>query len=62
MKLKVISLFGIIAPLFYIIPTIVGGSIRPEYSQLSNSVSDLLISGAPNKIYRSFLLLFTPFL
>jgi hypothetical protein len=51
MKSTVISLFGIIAPVFYIIPTIVGGLLRPGYSHLSNSVSDLLASGAPNRIY-----------
>ena len=51
MKLAVISLFGIVAPLFYVIPTIVGGLLRPGYSHLSNSVSDLLASGAPNRIY-----------
>ena len=51
MKSMVISLFGIIAPLFYIIPTIVGGLLRPGYSHLSNSVSDLLAPGAPNRIH-----------
>ena len=51
MKSTVISLFGIIAPLFYIIPTIVGGLLRPGYRHLSNSVSDLLASGAPNRTY-----------
>jgi hypothetical protein len=51
MNLKVFSLFGILAPLFYIIPTIVGGLLRPGYNHLTNSVSDLLVSGAPNKIY-----------
>ena len=51
MNIKVFSLFGILAPLFYIIPTIVGGLLRPGYNHLSNSVSDLLVSGAPNKIY-----------
>lgn len=51
MKSTVISLFGIIAPLFYVIPTIVGGLLRPGYNHLLNSVSDLLASGAPNRIY-----------
>ena len=51
MNLKIFSLFGILAPLFYIIPTIVGGLLRPGYNHLSNSVSDLLVSGAPNKMY-----------
>ena len=50
MKSTVFSLFGVIAPLFYIVPTIVGGLLRPGYSHLSNSVSDLLASGAPNRI------------
>jgi hypothetical protein len=48
---KVFSLFGILAPIFYIIPTVVGGLLRPGYNHLTNSVSDLLVSGAPNKIY-----------
>jgi hypothetical protein len=48
---SVISLFGIFAPLFYIIPTVVGGLLRPGYRHSSNSVSELLASGAPNKIY-----------
>jgi hypothetical protein len=51
MKTTVVSLFAIVAPLFYIIPTVVGGLLRPGYSHISNSVSDLLASGAPNRIY-----------
>ena len=51
MKLTVVSLFGIVAPLFYIIPTVVGGLLRPGYNHITNSVSDLLASGAPNRIY-----------
>ena len=49
MKLMVFSLVGIIAPIFYIVPTIIGGLLRPGYSHLFNSVSDLLASGASNK-------------
>ena len=49
MKLTVFSLFGIIAPIFYIVPTIIGGLLRPGYNHLFNSVSDLLASGASNK-------------
>jgi hypothetical protein len=51
MNIKVFSLFGILAPLFYIFPTIIGGLLRPGYNHLTNSVSDLLVSGAPNKMY-----------
>ena len=51
MKLKVISLFGIIAPIIFVITIIVGGLITSGYSHLSQSVSELVMSGAPNKLY-----------
>ena len=51
MKLKVLSFFGILSPILYIVSTIVGGLIRSGYSHLSHSVSELLVSGAPNRIY-----------
>lgn len=51
MDILVYSLLGIIAPIFYIVPTIVGGLLRPGYNHLFNSVSDLLASGAPKKQY-----------
>ncbi len=51
MDISSYSLFGLISPIFYIVPTIVGGLIRPGYNHLYNSVSDLLASGAPNKKY-----------
>ena len=51
MNLKVISLFGIIAPIIFIITIIVGGVITSGYSHLSQSVSELVMSGAPNKLY-----------
>ena len=37
MNLKVFSFFGILAPLFYIIPTIVGVSLRPGYNHIAIS-------------------------
>ena len=49
MDISVYALCGIIAPVFYIIPTIIGGFLRPGYNHLYNSVSDLLVAGAPNK-------------
>jgi len=51
MDFSVYSLLGIVAPIFYVIPTIIGGFIRPGYNHLYNSVSDLLSAGAPNKKY-----------
>jgi len=50
-NLRVISLFGIIAPIIFIITITVGGVITSGYSHLSQSVSELVISGAPNKLY-----------
>ena len=49
MKLSTVALLGIIAPLFYILPTIIGGLIRPGYNHLFNSISGLLASGALKK-------------
>lgn len=49
MDISVYALFGIIAPVFYVIPTIIGGLLRPGYNHLYNSVSDILAAGAPNK-------------
>ena len=51
MRLKVMSLFGIIAPIIFVITIIVGGLITSGYSHLSQSVSELVMSGAPNKLY-----------
>ena len=49
MDTSVYALFGIIAPIFYVIPTIIGGLLKPGYNHLYNSVSDLLAAGAPHK-------------
>jgi len=49
MDLSVYALLGISAPIFYVVPMIIGGLLRPGYNHLYNSVSDLLATGAPNK-------------
>jgi hypothetical protein len=36
-------------PLIYILMYIIGGSLRSKYSHISNSVSELLSPGAPNR-------------
>jgi hypothetical protein len=51
MKLKVLSVFGILSPIIYIIGIIVGGLIRPGYSQISHYVSELLVFNAPNRLF-----------
>ena len=51
MNQKTISIFGIIAPIIFVVTIVVGGLITPGYSHLSQSISELVISGAPNKLY-----------
>jgi len=36
-------------PVVYIIMTILGGALRPGYNHISDTVSELLSPGAPNK-------------
>jgi hypothetical protein len=49
MNSKLVYLCGILIPITYIFMYLLGGAMRPEYSHISNSVSELLSPGAPNK-------------
>ena len=49
MNNKVLMLCGILAPVIYVITVILGGALRPEYSHVSQAVSDLVAAEAPNK-------------
>ncbi len=49
MKNKVLMLCGILAPVVYVLTVILGGIIRPGYSHISQAVSDLIATAAPNK-------------
>ena len=49
MKNKVLVLCGILAPVVYILTVILGGVIRPGYSHVTQAVSDLIATEAPNK-------------
>lgn len=40
---------GMLVPLVYIFMYILGGALRPGYSHISDSVSELLSPGSPNK-------------
>ena len=40
---------GLLIPLVYILLYLLGGALRPGYSHIRNSVSELLSPGAPNK-------------
>jgi hypothetical protein len=48
MNLKLLYLCGMLVPFVYIFKYVIGGALRPGYSHLSDSVSELLSSGAPN--------------
>jgi hypothetical protein len=49
MDKKVFYLCGMLFPIVYIIMTILGGALRPGYSHIADTVSELLSPGAPNK-------------
>jgi uncharacterized protein DUF998 len=49
MDQKVLFVCGMLFPVVYIIMTILGGALRPGYSHISDTVSELLSPGAPNK-------------
>lgn len=49
MDRKFLYLCGMLVPVSYMFMYILGGVMRPGYSQLADSVSELLSPGAPNK-------------
>jgi hypothetical protein len=64
---KILVSCGVVAPILYIITTIVGAALRPDdYSHIVNAISELLSNGAPNKaildvvfnVYNALLLAF----
>jgi len=50
---KKLMAFGIASPLLYVGVAVLGAAVRPEYSHLSNAVSELLLVGAPNRLLLS---------
>ena len=63
---KFYPIFGIIGPVMYILAVFIGGALRHDYSALYNSISELSMINAPNKllldilfgIYNIFLIIF----
>ena len=49
MKRRILFLCGVIAPLLFVFMAILGGAMRPGYSHVSDTVSELFSPGAPNK-------------
>lgn len=49
MNVKPLFISGMLIPIVYISMYILGGALRSDYSHISNSVSELLSPGSPNK-------------
>lgn len=50
MSARMLQISGILIPITYIFMYLLGGAMRPAYSHISNSVSELLSPGAPNRL------------
>lgn len=66
MNRRILFLCGVIAPVLFVFMAILGGAIRPGYSHISDTVSELFSPGAPNKrlldpIHTTFALLLVLF-
>lgn len=48
---RTLYVFGMLIPITYIFMYVLGGAMRPGYSHISNSVSELLSPGSPNKTF-----------
>jgi len=46
---KAFAICGIISPLLYLIMVIIGGALILGYSHITETVSELLVAGAPNR-------------
>ena len=49
-QIRVLGIFGALAPIIYLIATVIGGFLWVGYSHYSETVSTLTSSGAPNQI------------
>lgn len=49
MNRKIFLVCGMLIPLIYILLYVLGGALRPGYNHISDSVSELLSPGAPNR-------------
>ena len=53
--------FGLIAPVLFLFTAILGGALRPEYSPIADTVSELFSPGSPNRVLLSILYLLFAF-
>jgi len=50
MNQRFLSMCGVIAPVLFVFIAILGGALRPGYSHISDTVSELFSPGSPNKL------------
>jgi hypothetical protein len=51
MKRRILFICGMVAPGWFVFLTILGGAIRPGYSHISDTISELFAPGSPNKLF-----------
>lgn len=50
MNRRVLYLFGLLAPLLFVFTAVLGGALRPGYSHVTETVSELFSPGSPNRL------------
>jgi hypothetical protein len=66
MNRRVFYLFGLFAPFLFVFTAILGGALRPGYSHITDTVSELFSPGSPNRflliiLHTTFAVLLTLF-
>ncbi|MFC2024621.1 DUF998 domain-containing protein [Chloroflexota bacterium] len=54
---RAFAICGIISPLLYLIMVMIGGALIPGYSHITETVSELLVAGAPNRLLLATLMI-----
>jgi hypothetical protein len=57
MNQRIFYFFGLFAPILFVFTAILGGVLRPGYSHLTNTVSELFSPGSPNRLFLTVLYL-----
>ncbi len=50
MNQRILFLCGMVSPVLFFILTVLGGALRPGYSHVSDTISELFAPGSPNKL------------
>lgn len=55
MNRRIFYMFGLIAPVLFVFTAVLGGALRPGYSHISDTVSELFSLGSPNRVLLTIL-------